>query len=51
MNTFFIYCGNLLRHEILSSGAFPKTTYTVLFTYENGIATFNGSSWEFQLYA
>ena len=36
---------DMLAYSIKSTGAFPKTTHTVVFAYPGGTRTFDGRVW------
>jgi hypothetical protein len=49
MSKFFVKCGKMTSHEVIISGDFPKKMITSHWTYANGEAWFDGTTWTFKL--
>lgn len=50
MAEFFVKAGALLDTQHSTTGNTPRRTFIVTFTYENGIASYNGKEWTLEIF-
>lgn len=49
MDEFFSKAGNFIRHHHVARSGVSTTVHVVVFTYERGVAEFDGRAWTYTI--